>query len=90
MSMPFCVVEHAARLTAGRQVVPRQRAGLRPAVIEIVLFVAGLFGVPLILKALLPPPSGSLSSFLIAFLPTVWSPTVLAMAFVAARDGLAD
>jgi membrane protease YdiL (CAAX protease family) len=58
-------------------------------VIEIVLFVAALFGVPLILKALLPSPSGSMSSFLIAFLPTIWSPTVLAMAFVAARDGLA-
>ena len=57
--------------------------------IEVALFVTSLFGVPLILKSLLPAPSGSLSSFLIGFVPAVWSPTVLAMAFVAARGGLA-
>src|SRR6266542_4804463 len=55
--------------------------------IEVALFIAALFTVPWIIRPLLPPPSGSLSSFLIAFLPSVWTPTILAIVFVIVRDG---
>ena len=55
--------------------------------IEVALFVAALFGVPWIIRPLLPRPSGTLSSFLVAFLPTVWTPTILAIVFVVVRDG---
>ena len=54
---------------------------------EVVLFVAALFLVPWIIGFVVPPPSGTLSSFLVAFLPLVWSPTILAIGFVVVRNG---
>jgi uncharacterized protein len=57
--------------------------------IEVALFVIGLFALPWLVKALLPPPSGTLASFLVSFLPTVWTPTVLAIVFIVARAGSA-
>jgi membrane protease YdiL (CAAX protease family) len=54
---------------------------------EVALFVAGLFSLPWLLKALLPPPSGTLSSFLVSFVPSVWTPTILAIGFAFARGG---
>jgi CAAX protease family protein len=55
---------------------------------EVALFVAALFVVPWIIGFVLPPPSGTLSSFLAAFLPVVWSPTILAIGFIVVRNGL--
>jgi membrane protease YdiL (CAAX protease family) len=55
--------------------------------IEVALFVAGLFGLPWLMKAVLPPPSGTLSSFLVSFVPSVWTPSMLAIVFVLARGG---
>ena len=57
--------------------------------LEIVLFIAALFLAPWVLDALIPPPGDTLRSFLVAFIPSVWSPTVLAIGFVLARGGLA-
>ena len=54
---------------------------------EVALFVAALFVVPWIIGLVVPSPSGSLSSFLAAFLPLVWSPTILAIGFVVVRNG---
>jgi hypothetical protein len=54
---------------------------------ELALFVPALFVVPWIIGVVVPPPSGSLSSFLVAFLPLVWSPTILAIGFVVVRNG---
>jgi uncharacterized protein len=60
---------------------------------QVVLFVIALFAAPwivnYILGVLLPPPSGSLLSFLATFVPVVWTPTILALLFVAAADGAA-
>jgi len=57
--------------------------------LEIVLFISALFLAPWLLDALIPPPGDTLRSFLVAFIPSVWSPTVLAIGFVLARGGLA-
>jgi uncharacterized protein len=54
---------------------------------EVALFVAALFVVPWIIGVVVPPPSGSLSSFLAAFVPVVWSPTILALGFVVVQNG---
>jgi membrane protease YdiL (CAAX protease family) len=56
-------------------------------VTQIVLFLVALFSIPWILGFLLPPPSGDLSSFLVAFVPVVWTPTIIALLFVLAEGG---
>jgi membrane protease YdiL (CAAX protease family) len=62
-------------------------------VTRLVIFVAALFAAPWIvnwaLEPFLPPPSGDLSSHLLRFVPGVWTPTLLALLFVAAEDGVA-
>ena len=55
---------------------------------QIVLFVVALFGVPWILNQVLPAPSGTLGSFLLTLIPSVWAPTVLAIIFIAAVSGV--
>ena len=57
--------------------------------LEITLFIAALFIAPWIIDAIVPPPGDTLGSFLTAFIPGVWSPTILAIGFVMARGGLA-
>ena len=57
--------------------------------LEIALFIAALFLAPWLIDLLLPPPGNTLGSFLVVFIPVVWSPTVLAIGFVIARGGLA-
>ena len=56
---------------------------------HLALFVVALFAVPWMLDLVLPTPSGDLTSFLIAFVPTVWSPTILAVVFVLVGGGVA-
>ena len=56
---------------------------------KLALFVVALFAVPWMLDLVLPTPSGDLTSFLIAFVPTVWSPTILAVVFVLVGGGVA-
>jgi uncharacterized protein len=60
---------------------------------QVALFVAALFAAPWIvdwiLGFLLPPPSGDLSSFLAGFVPSVWTPTAIALLFVGIADGAA-
>jgi uncharacterized protein len=58
-------------------------------VLESILFIAALFLAPWLVDALVPPPGDTLRSFLAAFIPAVWSPTILAIGFVMARGGLA-
>src|SRR5688572_16191685 len=53
------------------------------------LFVVALFAVPWMLDLVHPTPSGDLTSFLIAFVPTVWSPTIIAVVFVLVGGGVA-
>ena len=57
----------------------------------LVLFVVALFGAPWILERLLnfvlPPPSGDLFSFLARLVPSVWSPTIIALVFVGVAGG---
>src|SRR5687768_16025127 len=55
---------------------------------RVALFVVALFAVPWLLDLVLPRPSGDLTSFLIAFVPTVWTPTMIAVAFVLASGGV--
>jgi uncharacterized protein len=55
----------------------------------LALFVVALFTVPWILDLVLPAPSGDLTSFLIAFVPTVWTPTMIAVVFLLAGGGVA-
>lgn len=57
--------------------------------IQILLFIAALFGVPWVITQVLPPSSGSLGSLLMTLVPTVWSPTILALIFVAMAGGTA-
>jgi uncharacterized protein len=57
--------------------------------IEIALFIAALFIAPWLIDALVAPPGDTLQSFLTAFIPRVWSPTILAIGFVTTRGGLA-
>jgi uncharacterized protein len=57
--------------------------------IEITLVTAALFIAPWLIDALVPPPGDTLGSFLTAFIPGVWSPTILAIGFVMARGGTA-
>jgi hypothetical protein len=47
--------------------------------LEIVLFITALFLAPWLIDAFVPPPGDTLRSFLAAFIPGVWSPTVLAI-----------
>src|SRR5262245_20412403 len=58
---------------------------------QVLLFIVALFGAPWvvsrILGVLLPTGSGDLSSFLIRFVPAVWTPTVLALLFVGVVEG---
>ena len=58
---------------------------------QLLLFVAALFVAPWIvdwvLGFFLPPPSGTLSSFLARFVPAMWIPTILALLFVGVADG---
>src|SRR5687768_1416689 len=57
--------------------------------LEIALFIAALFLAPWLIDALIPPPGDTLRSFLAAFIPVVWSPTILAIGFVLAQGGRA-
>src|SRR5688572_10277999 len=56
---------------------------------QLALFVVALFAVPWMLDLVLPTPSGDLTSFLIAFVPTVWSPTIIAVVFLLVGGGVA-
>src|SRR5688500_5142243 len=56
---------------------------------QLALFVIALFAVPWMLDPVLPTPSGDLTSFLIAFVPTVWSPTIIAVVFLLVGGGVA-
>jgi hypothetical protein len=51
-------------------------------VTRVALFLDALFIVPWLLDFVLPTPSGDLSSFLVSFVPLVWTPTILALLFV--------
>src|SRR5687768_11501489 len=60
---------------------------------QVTLFILALFGAPWIvdwiLGYLLPPSSGDVSSFLVRFVPVVWTPTILALLFMQIEGGVA-
>ena len=60
-------------------------------VTEAVLFLVALFVITWSWGFFVAPPlltAGSLSMFLIGLLPSVWTPTFVAMALIARRDGI--
>src|SRR5688500_2402974 len=69
---------------------PRLRKDARLAPMKhLGLFVVALFAVPWMLDPFLPTPSGDLTSFLIWFVPAVWTPTIIAVVFLLVGGGVA-